>query len=343
MSAVSLTPKGRTFTRAIIAKSAGGSGAEGVVEYARSRWGEHTAQTVVKAAISAVSTTSLDVDGAKVEFHEQIREASVYGRLSGLRKVEFGVRSNRITNGATGYWVSQANPKPVSFAAVEGSTLQSCKVAAIIVLTQESVKFAGAVTEAALQRDLQRAVTDTWDEAFLAVSNAGIPGEMPASITYGAPTIASSADPAADIAALVAAFDGDFASAYFVTDPKTAAQLAMVQAGGTFAFPDVGPRGGSILGIPVLTSRASPRDAGGGQIALVDPTAIMAADIATEIAKSEHASLQMDDAPDASEDGMVSLWQCNLVAFKAEVFTNWQVQHEGSVAVITGADYAGEG
>lgn len=341
MSAVSLTPKGRTFTRAIIAKSVGGGASDAVVEYARSRWGEHAGQVVAKAAISAVSTTSLDVDSAKVEFHEQVREASAYGRLSGLRKVEFGVRSSRITNGATGYWVGQARPKPISFAAVDGSTLDSRKVAAIIVLTQESVKFAGPVTEAALQRDLQRAVVDTWDEAFLDVANAGIADEMPASITYGAPAIAATGDPAADVAALIAAFDGDFASAYFITDPKTAAQLAMVQAGGTFAFPDVGPRGGSILGIPVLTSRASPVGAGGGQIALVDPTGIAAADIATEIAKATHASLEMDDAPDAAEGGLVSLWQCNLIAFKAEVFTNWEVQREGSVAVITGADYSG--
>lgn len=340
MSSVSLTPRGRNFTRAIIAKMVGGT-PNGLTDYARGRWGEHAAEAVTKAAISPLTTTSLGVDGAKVEFHEQIREASVYGRLAGLRKVEFGVRSNRITNGATGYWVGQARPKPISFAAVDGSTLDSRKVAAIIVLTQESVKFAGAVTEAALQRDLQRAVVDTWDEAFLDVANAGIPDEMPASITYGAPAIAATGDPAADVAALIAAFDGDFASAYFITDPKTAAHLAMIQAGGTFAFPDVGPRGGSILGIPVLTSRASPRGVGGGQIALVDPTGIMAADIATEIAKSEHASLQMDDAPDAAEGGLVSLWQCNLVAFKSEVFTNWEVQREGSVAIITGADYSG--
>ena len=338
MSAVSLTPRGRNFTRAIIAKTVGGT-PNGLTDYARSRWGEHAAEAVTKAAISPLTTTSLGVDGAKVEFHEQIREASIYGRLSGLRRVEFGVRSNRITSGATGHWVGQAKPKPISFAAVNGSTLESRKVAAIIVLTSESVKFAGAVTEAALQRDLQRAVVDTWDEAFLDASNAGIPEEMPPSITYGAPSSASAGDPAADIAKLVADFDGDFGAAYFVTDPKTAAQLAMVRAGGTFVFPDVGPRGGSILGIPVLTSRASPRDADGGQIALVDPTGITGADIATEIGKSEHAALQMDDAPDAEAGQLVSLWQSNLVAFKSEVFTNWEVQREGSVVVVTGVNY----
>jgi HK97 family phage major capsid protein len=335
---VTLTPKGRTFVRAIATKAViGPHDREGALDHARARWGDYEAVAVAKAAVAPATTESLGVDASKMEFHEQLREASIYGRLVGLRRVPFGVRAVRVTDGAAGYWVGEAAPKPISFAAVNGATLEPRKVTAIVVLTEESVRMGGAATEAALQRDIQRAVVDAWDEAFIAADNAGVEGERPPSITYGAPAIASSGNPAADIAALVDAFTGDFSAAFFVMHPATAAQLAMVRSGNAFGFPDAGPRGGSILGIPVITSRASPA----GQIALVDPTGIAAADEVTEVDRAEHATLAMVDNPGQPPEAvaLVNLWQNNMLAYKAEVYTNWNVQRTGSVVTVTGAQY----
>ena len=120
------------------------------------------------------------------EFFDQVREQSIVGRLSGLRRVPFNTRMLRFVNGATGYWVSEGAVKPLTKPALEGESLPSRKVASIIVQTKEAVQAAGSVAESALQRELERALVDIWDQAFIDVANGGIPGNTPASITYGA-------------------------------------------------------------------------------------------------------------------------------------------------------------
>jgi len=176
------------------------------------------------------------------------------------------------------------------------------------------------------------------DQAFLDPTNAGS-ATAPAAVTHGAPTITASSDAAADLKALVAAFAGDMSSAYLVTDPDTATGLAMVRgANGSFLFPDAGPRGGSVLGIPLLVSRFSPRDTSGGQIALIDASGIAVAMDAIELSQSDQTSLAMSDTP-TSPASMVSMFQTNSVALKAVIYANFENQRVGGVAVLTGVDY----
>ena len=334
---VSLNPRGRNFVRAVALKSAiGGGSQEDMMEVASQRWGTASAEMVVRAAVGAVDSDDVGRDPTSLEFMGLVREQSVFGRLSGLRKVPFNVRMPRIGNGASTYWIGEAAPKPVSKPVVMGSQLKPAKVAGIVVITKEALMAAGRNAETALQNDLVRAVTATWDEAFLDPTNAGEAGVRPASITNGAATVPATADPTADIEALIAAFGGDFASAYFVMAPDTAVHLAKRRTGTAYEFADLGPRGGSILGIPTVTSRAAPA----GMVALIDPTGITGGDEGIEIRRASHTSLQMSDDPEDGPTELVSLWQANLIALLAEVHTNWEVQRPGSVAVITGADYA---
>ncbi|MCR6699705.1 MAG: phage major capsid protein [Dokdonella sp.] len=337
---VSSAPKGRQFIRALIVRGVGAAIDPDAAEtFARGRWGAGLADRIAKAAVPAL--TSADVGNpAATEFFDRVRELSIPGRLSGLRLVPFGVRMLAMTAGSRGYWVGQAKPKPLSKPAVMGATLASRKVAAIVPVTREALFAAGPVAEAALQRDLERAVAEALDVAFIDSTNAGIADEMPASITNGVAPIPSTGDPSQDIAALIAGFAGDLASAYFITDPQTAARIALARdGGGSFAFPDAGPRGGTILGIPLLTSRGSPQDSAGGQIALVDASGVALAMESLDIEVSEHATLLMADDPDEGAAAQVSLWQTNTVAFRAEVLANWDVQRAGAVAVVTGASY----
>ncbi len=336
MSAVSLTPRGRNFVRAVTLKSViSGASHDDLLEAASNRYGAGQAESVVRAAVTPVDLATVGRDPTSLEFLDLVREQTVYGRLSGLRRMPFNVRMPRIGTGASGFWVGESNPKPVSKPSVMGAELKSAKVAGIIVVTAEALKAAGRLAETALQNDLVRAVSAVWDEAFLDPTNAGEAGVRPASITHGATTITATSDPSADIEAVIDAFDGDFSAAYWVMNPTTATRLAKRRDGSAFAFPDLGPRGGSLLGIPVLTSRAAPAD----MVALIDPTGIAAADEGIEVKRAKHASLQMSDDPENDAGELVSLWQANLVALLSEVHTNWQVQRPGSVAVITGADY----
>jgi hypothetical protein len=116
---------------------------------------------------------------------------------------------------------------------------------------------------------------------------------------------------------------------------------------GNKEFPDIGVLGGSIEGIPVLTSEnivatgGSPTD-GYPIVALNSREILLADDGGVTIDVSREASLQMDTAPDSpltTSTIQVSLWQQNLVAFKAERFITWKKGRTGAVQYISNAKY----
>jgi hypothetical protein len=335
---VSLQPKGRALVRMAITRGLGMQ-VDDAATFARSRWGA-AGDSIVKAAQAAVTSGDLGSTFEAREFFDQVKAGTIVGRMSGLRRVPFNVRLLRV-GGTRGYWVSQSAPKPLSKPDMAGSSIEPLKVSAIIAATKEALQEGGPESEAALQRDMERAIVETMDLAFIDANNAGVADKMPAAVTSGVTPIPSSDDPATDLAALVESFAGDLSTAYITSDPVTLTRMALARdSGGAFLFPDLGPRGGSVLGIPVLASRGSPRDSNGGQIALIDPTGIAIGLGGVTIDLSEHASLIMSDSPDTDPGELTSLWQTNAVAWLAEVQANWEVQRAGSVAVVTGATYS---
>src|SRR5690606_17486464 len=233
-------------------KSHGGS----PVEIARARWGAHAGLDDIlhKDAVGGVTSTDVSTGRGDHECFASVLEASIVGRLAGLRRVPFNTRLIKMTDALRGYWVSEFAPIPLSKPALQGSSLPRRKIGAIMVTSLETLESIDPKVEALFETDLRRAVVGALDEAFIAVANVGISDKTPASVTSDASPIVSSGNPAEDIRDLIADFAGDLSAAYFVTDPLTAAEIALARdAGGAFLFPDVGPRGGSILGIPLLT------------------------------------------------------------------------------------------
>lgn len=339
----------RTFTRSVMALASAPRGE--VTGYAKEKWGpasgvEHLLE---KGSVGGITSSSpMSAIGAHDdEFFSAVFEASLIGRLR-TRTVPFNVRLLNTSASARGYWVGQSKPIPLSKQVLEGSSLPRRKVGALIVASKESLAAANTRAEARLDEDMQNAVVMTLDEAFIDSANAGIADEMPASVTYGLGS-ASSGNPATDIATLIAGFTGDLSKAVFVTDPLTAAEIGLSRdAGGSYAFPNCGPRGGEILRIPVLTSNASPRDSSGGQLALIDPSGIASNVESIEFAMSSQASLEMADDPTGATDTpaamtktMVNLFQTDCVAFRATIHGNWETRRP-AVAVVTGASYPTE-
>jgi hypothetical protein len=116
---------------------------------------------------------------------------------------------------------------------------------------------------------------------------------------------------------------------------------------GNKEFPDIGINGGSVEGVPVITSEnivatgGSPTD-GYPIVALNAPEILLADDGGVSIDVSREASLQMNDAPDSPETTstiLVSLWQRNMVAIKAERFITWKKGRTGAVQFIQNAKY----
>src|SRR6516225_2300233 len=86
--------------------------------------------------------------------------------------------------------------------------------------------------------------------------------------------------------ALISNFTGNLNAAYFVTWPALAARMSNTDR------PLIGARGGTLQGIPVITSVYCPA----GLIALVDPTGIAIAEGVSEVRTSDKGTLEMVDA-----------------------------------------------
>lgn len=325
MTQVSTAPKGQLFTRAVIAKALaridrGTADPSAVLTVAAGRWGSYVADQI-KSFIDSSDVGSI----AAREFFGLAFEQSLLGRIPGLRRVPFNVKSLAITSGAQGYWVAEGSELPLSKPTLAGNSLPRLRVGALIVETMEAIRAEGPVSEAGIQKDVLRAVSAAIDAAFIG-GGAGIAGIQPASVTNGVVPIAATADLAADVAALLESFAGDLQAAVFVADPSSAVRLAAI-------WESVGVRGGDLLGVPLVVSRSVPRDSSNGQLVLLDPSAIAVAYEPGAIVPSEHAAVAVTAGQGAAAE-MLSLWQENLIGLKSENHGNWSVELPGAVSAL---------
>lgn len=347
--AVSLLPKGTTMVRVLRALCVTPD-LIAAREFATQKWGpESPPALILKAAANAGGVDWGDPLTAEAgrEAFSLVRQASIVGKMPGLREIPFHVRAIGVMSGATARWVGRGAPKPLSKMALDGAKLAPFTLAAMLGEADELVTFAGPLGEQVIRDDLVRALAELWDQTFIDPAAVGVPDESPASVTSDAASIASTGDPGADLTGLVEVFEGDLGSAVVVSDPVTFSQLPLWRdPGGALQFVDVGPRGGNLLGVPAIASRSSPRDSSGGNIALVDPTGIAFAQDGVRVDKAQHATVEFSDDPDnptTENTVMVNAWQSNLILVRAELLVNWRVVRPGSVAVVTGVDYSGAG
>src|SRR5207342_507590 len=117
----------------------------------------------------------------------------------GLRNVPFNVNVPSQTAGGTIQWVGELKPKPVSAMAFAMETLGFAKVASIVVLSQELVRFSNPSAERLVRDSLVKDIAAFLDGQFINPAVALVAGVNPASITNGAPTAAATASPWADL------------------------------------------------------------------------------------------------------------------------------------------------
>ena len=318
---------------------------------------------VIKAAIAPATTTDPTWAGPLVtynnlqeEFIELLRPLTVIERIPGLRRVPFNIKVPRETSPTTAYWVGQGAPKPVSAGALDTVTLDFAKIAGITFQTIELLKFSRPNSEQIMVNSLTKAISYLMDRDFLDPAKALSTGVSPASITNGATTIAASGTTAdafrLDFGNLVAAFsqnnNGSVSGLVVVMSQTQALRLGLMRNDfGAKEFPDLGINGGSIEGIPVVTSDnivangGSPAD-GWIIVGMIASDILLADDGAVDVDISTEASIQADSAPDSpatASTTMISLWQQNLVGIRCERFITWQKARSTSVYYITGANY----
>jgi hypothetical protein len=283
-------------------------------------------------------------------FIDYLRPLTILGKMQGLRSMPFNTQVGRAATGAVVSWTGQGVAAVATTMSSDSITMKIAKVSGLIVLTKEVVKLGSPSAQQVVRDDLAAAVAQFIDQQFLDPSVAEVTDISPASITNGAPVVASTGATlsaiSTDLAALLAQITTNFANVYLIMRPSTALGLSKLSSGsGGAAFPNLGAYGGSIWGIPVLTTTnaALGTDSPGNHLIIaIDASEIFLADGGIEFDASENALVEMQTSPDSPRTAstiLVSLYQENLVAVLVRRVIRWQRRREGSVAVLTGVSF----
>ena len=358
------TPKaapGIMFARLARVKALARLDGESVRVKARELYGEDSPVygVLTKAAVPAANTGDnnwagnlvSDEGGVFADFVEYLRPRTILGRFGSdgvpsLRRVPFRVPLVGQTSGGEGYWVGEGNAKPLTSWTHGKTTIEPLKVANIAVATEELLRDSSPSAEMLIRDELANALRERLDRDFINPTKAAVSGVSPASILNGVAAIPSTGTDAEAVRADVQAVFGAFIAAnnapesgVWVMTAVTALALSLMQNPlGQSEFPGIGMSGGTFFGMPVIVSQYVPA----GVVALVNASDIYLADeggIAVDL--SREASLEMADNP--SHDSttptpaeLVSMFQTNSVAFRAERTISWARRRASAVAHLSG-------
>jgi hypothetical protein len=344
-------PPGQGFVRQAMAIIAGKGSRSDAIRIAEERWPDMPEVALSLKTVVAPATTTgaswakplVNAPGGSAEFMAMLRPATVIGRIPGLRDVPFNVAVPMQIGGGTYGWVGEGKPKPLTQLAFQSLSLTRTKIAGILLMTEELARSSDPKAEEIFRQDMIAGIGAFKDAQFLDPAVAEVAGLHPGSITNGISGSAATADPAADIAAMLGKFTAaniPLSNVSIVLSESNAFSLSMFKTvGGESMFPGMSVAGGSVGGVTVVPSNA----AGTNVIGVAGPYILYADDGAVEIDVSNQASVQMETAPMDPADATVvhtSLWQNNLVGLRAELFVNWKRSLSGSVQLITGAAWA---
>src|SRR5262245_14255790 len=296
----------------------------------------------------AANLIGAETGGAAVgAFLEYLRPRTILGRFGtggvpALRSIPFRVPIVTQTGAGAGYWVGESAAKPLTSFNFTRTTLTPLKVAHFCVLSMENVRYSSPSSDAIVRDQLVQALAGRLDTDFITPSKTAVANVSPASITNGASAIVSSGDDAdairLDIRSLLAKFhaaNNPVTSGVFIMTSACAQALAMmVNPLGQQEFPSMSPTGGTVYGMPVIASDYVPS----AVVVLVNTSDIFLGDDGGfQVDTSQEASLEMSDAPthDSSTPtgaSLVSMFQTNSVAVRAERIINWMRARTQSVA-----------
>jgi HK97 family phage major capsid protein len=295
------------------------------------------------SALSGINTSPLAQATMPSEFLELLRPRTISDRMQGWRRVPANSNVLLFSGDASGYVVDEGSAKPLSKFTLERVSLPYRKVAAIVVLTQEVLRNADPSVELSIATELAKAVGQGADAAMFDLGVSGSLTHDGIVLTSAGTSLANIDSDLQRMLSYMSTNDEGLDAAYWCMSPVTAGYLGSLRGtGGAAAFPNVGVRGGSILGIPVVVS-ANLRSTGSPterQIVLVNPSRVLLADpAATSVTVARNASIQLDDAPSSNASQVVSLFQMNAVGIKGERFISWKLAEQTGCVTLAGVNY----
>lgn len=315
----------------------------------------------IKATVPAGTTTDSTWAAPLVyantfggDFISYLRPRTLIGQAA-FRPVPFNVRIAGQTSGGTSGWVGQGKSKPVTKFDFNAVTTGYTKVAAITVLTQELIRLSDPSAEM-LARDsladsvIARIDSDLFDPDIAAVANVNPAGLLNGVTPVTGPAGSDPDDIRCALLNLWAPWDSTNIGARpaYYTTPAVARFLAFMRdALGNVAFPGMTAQGGTLDGIPVRVSQYLANNGGsaGSPFILVDESEVyLADDGSVTLDASEHATIEMTDAPVGSSSAtvtsngspFVNMFQTNSVALRAERWIWWGLRRSGAIQWIDG-------
>lgn len=322
---------------------------------------------VLRAAVAAGTTTNATWAGPLVyaqnlsaEFIEVLRPATVVGRLP-LRPVPFNVSIPRQTSAASAQWVGEGMSKPVQQLNFDRLPIPWAKTSVISVITDELARFSDPNAEMLVRDDLVNAIAQFVDTQFLDPTVAPAAALRPGAITNGAAaavivvpsTGLTVAEITADVTSLLkqmAAANMPMLRPYWIMSPAARITLQNIRTSqDIIAFPELSGQGTTLgvgvnptwRGYPVVETNNVPTTSvapiGQTLLILADCSQIFhASDPVVDVQASNEASLQMDSAPATPATPLVSMFQQNMLAIRAEQYQYWVRRHDKSVGYISG-------
>ncbi|WP_287909881.1 phage major capsid protein [Acinetobacter sp.] len=305
------------------------------------------APEVVKKAVSqkALIGTTTNADfGAELvdfqnltgEFIELLRGQTAVDKLAPrMREVPFNVKMPAQTGAVSVGWVGETKRKPTTNPTFGSVNLTKSKVAGIVLLSEELMRFSSPKADRIILEDFVKSTAEFIDNDFFDPEKAETE-DSPASVLAGSTKIDSSGTTAvaieADLEKVIKVLTDNnipLEGAYWVMSASRAANLSnMRDAVGRKYFDGMNLKGEKeLMTLPVEIS-AGVTD----KIVLVVPGEILLADDGgMDFAISTEATINMgtDAAPD-----WVNLFERNLMAIRAERFIRWKKRRVHAAAYL---------
>ena len=351
--------KGQSFTRMVIAKALANQHQVPVAAVAAQRWGKTNPRLVewIKAGEVAAGGTLSGEWGTELQrldglytgdFIEYLHGMTVFDRLP-LRAVPANVTVKGQDGAATGYWVGESNPIPVSAQDFSTVNLRPMKVAALAVVTNELIADSSPAAEALVRDALVEASAQKVDTTFLGTSNT-VANVSPAGLLYnltaGTASGVTAAALRADINGLYANFisNKNATGLAFVMSPTLAKQISLMYTDlGVPEFAGMNGSSPTLHGDPVYVGD----NVGAGDFILMKPSEIYKiGDSGVQVSISRDAAIEMSSAPNnegfgptPAGEAIVSMFQTEMTAIKIVRRINYAKRRTHAVRYIGDADY----
>lgn len=353
--------QGQNYTRLVIARALKhlSGGEMSATNIALKRWGQENPMIaeIIRAGEVAGGGTGSGEWGAELlatdsrytgDFIEYLNKKTLFFQLP-LREVPANVTIKGQDGAATGYWVGQSKPIPVSAQDYSNVTLTPLKVAALAVVSNELLRDSSPAAEMLVRDALVEASSQRIDATFFSATAASN-GISPAGILNGVTAIGTTGVDGEAVRGDVGNLYAPFLTALnssglgFAMNPALAKRLQlMVNAMGLAEFPGIGTMGGTLLGDTAWTGD----NVGASHLILLKPSDIYRiGDMGVEVSISREAAIEQNSAPTGATDTPVgvstawtSMFQSESTAIKVVRPINYAKRRSGCVQYIDDAAY----